>query len=57
MFKEYDADYVIMKDSGIEGGTNEKIKACINLGIVPVVIGREKEEGIEDLDEIVELIC
>lgn len=56
MFKEYDADYVIMKDSGIEGGTNEKIKACINLGIVPVVIGREKEEGIEDLDEIVELI-
>ncbi len=57
MFKEYDADYVIMKDSGIEGGTNEKIKACISLGIVPVVIGREKEEGIHNLDKIVDLIC
>ena len=28
MFKEYGANYVIMKDSGSTGGTMEKIKAC-----------------------------
>lgn len=52
MFQEYKADYVIMKDSGKEGGTEEKILACRELGIVPIIIGREDEEGIEDLDII-----
>lgn len=52
MFQEYKADYVIMKDSGKEGGTEEKILACHELGIVPIIIGREDEEGIGDLDII-----
>lgn len=56
MFSEYGADYVIMKDSGIKGGTLEKIEACEELGIITVIIGREKEEGINNIDEIESII-
>lgn len=53
MFKEYEADYVVMKDSGKEGGTKEKINACKRLGIIPIVISRQSEEkGIEDMEEL-----
>ena len=56
MFKEYKADYVLMKDSGEKGGTMEKIKACQELGITAIVIGREEEKGINDLDMIEKII-
>lgn len=56
MFKDFHADYVVMKDSGKEGGTEEKINACKRLGITPVVIGRQEDHGIEDLDSLVEMI-
>lgn len=56
MFCEYKADYVIMKDSGAKAGTIEKIKACQELGIPSIVIGREDEVGINNLDEIEEVI-
>lgn len=56
MFKEYGADYCIMKDSGEKGGTMEKIKACEELGIKAIVIGREEENGINDLDMIEKII-
>lgn len=52
MFYEYKASHVIMKDSGEKGGTLEKIKACEELSIIPVIIGREDEEGIKSLGEI-----
>ncbi|MCK9443168.1 MAG: precorrin-6A/cobalt-precorrin-6A reductase [Tissierellaceae bacterium] len=50
MFWEYNPKYCIMKDSGEKGGTLEKLLACEDLGIIPIVIGRESEEGIIDLD-------
>lgn len=56
MFKEYNVDYVVMKDSGHEGGTIEKLRACEDLGIIPIIIGREDEEGLNDLDLIEEKI-
>ena len=56
MFSEYKADYVIMKDSGKKVGTLEKIKACEELNISPIVIEREDEEGIKNLDEIEAII-
>ncbi|HYE81691.1 MAG TPA: precorrin-6A reductase [Clostridia bacterium] len=57
MFKDYKADYVVMKDSGKEGGTPEKIKACRRLGITPLVILRQQEEkGIEDMEELIKLL-
>lgn len=54
--KEYEADYCIMKDSGKTGGTLDKIKACEELGVKAIVIGRDEEEGFKSLDEIEEII-
>lgn len=56
MFKEYGADYVIMKDSGRNGGTVDKLLACEDLGISPIVIGRSIEDGLSNLDEIENII-
>ena len=56
LFKEFKADYVVMKDSGSVGGTPEKIEACFKCGITPIVIGREFEDGISDIDKLLEII-
>ncbi|MGH4122024.1 MAG: precorrin-6A reductase [Clostridium sp.] len=56
LFKEYNADYVVMKDSGSVGGTPEKIEACFKCGITPIVIGRGFEDGIDDMDKLLALI-
>lgn len=56
MFEEYEADYVIMKDSGDKGGTLEKIKACESLNIPAIIIGREEEQGLNDLDQVEKII-
>jgi len=56
MFKEYGADYVVMKDSGSEGGTYEKIQACRMLNIPAVIIGRYDEQGLESIEEVVKYI-
>ncbi len=56
MFKEYNADYVVMKDSGIKGGTVEKIKACEDIDIRPIIISRQLENGIDNLDKIEKII-
>lgn len=56
MFKAYQADFVLMKDSGVRGGTMEKIKACQELNIVPLIIGRKSEKGISNLQEIEAII-
>ncbi|MDF2533748.1 MAG: cbiJ [Clostridia bacterium] len=57
MFKDFKANYVIMKDSGKEGGTIEKIQACKRLGITPVIIGRQNiEEGFESMDELIQIL-
>lgn len=56
MLSAYSPEYCVMKDSGDVGGTMEKIKACIELDIKPIIIGREDEEGISDLEEIEKII-
>lgn len=56
MFSEYGAKYVVMKDSGTKGGTLEKIRACEELAITPIVISRQDEKGINSLDEIEKII-
>lgn len=56
MFKEYKSEYVVMKDSGIKGGTREKILGCRKLGITPLVIGRVEEKGFDSIDKLVEMI-
>lgn len=56
MFKEYTVDYVVMKDSGREGGTVEKVLACKELGITSIIIGREEEQGLSNMDSIEKII-
>lgn len=56
MLEEYKADYCVMKDSGDKGGTMEKIEACEELGVKAIVIGREDETGINNLDDIEKII-
>ena len=52
MFRDYNADYVVMKDSGDRGGTLEKLNACRELGIVPIIVERQDSEGIFSLVEM-----
>ena len=52
MFREYGADYVVMKDSGKQGGTDEKIRACRKLGVKAVIISRKEEDGISNMEDI-----
>lgn len=56
MLSTYNADYCVMKDSGDVGGTLEKVLACRELGVIPIIIGREDEEGFTDLDIIEKMI-
>lgn len=42
--KEYDAKAIILKDSGKEGGTEEKLLAAVDLGIYAFVLIRKKLE-------------
>ncbi len=53
MFKEYQTDYVVMKNAGAEGGTPQKLEACTQLNITPIVIGRGKDSGYSDLDRLI----
>ena len=57
--KEYEAKAIILKDSGVQGGTKEKLKAAIDLGITAFVIGRSNinyENPFYNEDELVEYI-
>jgi precorrin-6A/cobalt-precorrin-6A reductase len=42
--KEYKAKAMILKDSGIQGGTEEKIKACIDNDIYAFIVGRKTQK-------------
>jgi precorrin-6A/cobalt-precorrin-6A reductase len=55
MIKFFDADAMLMKDSGKAGGTEEKIEACENTGITSFLIAREENEHA-DFYEFVEKV-
>ena len=52
MFREFKPDYIVTKDSGKIGGTDEKIEACLELGIKPIIIKRDLEEGFKSLIDL-----
>lgn len=57
MFDEFGANYIVMKNSGKEGGTEDKMAACRMLAITPLLIGRlENEEGYSTFDDILKQI-
>jgi precorrin-6A/cobalt-precorrin-6A reductase len=39
--REYDTEAIILKDSGVQGGTEEKLRACMDLGIYAFVLKRK----------------
>ncbi len=51
MFREYNAEYVVLKNSGKSGGTKEKLDACCELNIIPIMIDRENQTGIDSLEK------
>ncbi|ENK1244476.1 cobalt-precorrin-6A reductase [Clostridium botulinum] len=57
--KDYDAKALILKDSGPQGGTREKILACLECDIYALVIKRKKinyEREFHDIEELVDYI-
>lgn len=56
MLSFYNPSYCVMKDSGHPGGTVENIQACKELGVQPIIIGGDEEEGITDLETIEKII-
>ena len=41
--RQYDAKAIILKDSGVQGGTQEKIEAALSENIYIFIIERKKE--------------
>lgn len=56
MFKDYKANYIVLKDSGTTGGTKEKLEACAELKITPLMIDRQNYEGIDNIKKILNAI-
>lgn len=54
--REYKVKAMIMKDSGIQGGTIEKIKSCIDSDIWAIIIMRIKDNSSNCFDDIEELL-
>ena len=58
--KEYNCKALITKDSGPQGGTYEKIKAALDLGIKTFVVERKQMKYniiFDEEEELVEYIC
>lgn len=53
MFQKYKVDYCVTKESGRGSGVDEKLVACKEEGVVPIVILREDEDGYSDGDELI----
>ncbi|WP_238883541.1 cobalt-precorrin-6A reductase [Clostridium sp. YIM B02551] len=56
VLREYKCEAIIMKDSGVEGGTVQKIEAALKEQVKVVVIGRKQLEYNKVFDNIYELI-
>ena len=54
--KEYNAKAILMKDSGVQGGTEGKIKAAIDNNILAFIIGRKPMEYSEVFFDETELV-
>jgi precorrin-6x reductase len=48
LLESYGADAFVIKESGSEGGTMEKVRAALNLNIPVVVVGRPGPDGVRN---------
>ena len=56
IINNYNIKYMVTKDSGDEGGTEEKIKGAIETGVNVVLIKRPKINYINLYDNIYDII-
>lgn len=57
MIKDYNIEGLLTKDSGVEGGTIEKVEAALECGIKVVVLARKKlqfENKVENVEQLEE---
>lgn len=52
MLKQTGARYLVTKETGKTGGFDEKLRAALDLGVCPVIIGRKPEEDGMDLEGV-----
>lgn len=57
MLRAVDARFLVTKDTGAAGGFQEKLEACREAGVIPVVIGRPPQREGLDLPETMALLC
>lgn len=57
LFKEYDAKAIILKDSGKQGKTEEKIEAALELGVKAYIIKRDKRQYENAFDKEEDVIA
>lgn len=56
MLKQTGARYLVSKETGKAGGFDEKLRAALDLGVRPVIIGRKPEEDGKSLEEVLDLL-
>lgn len=56
LFRQFKADYVVFKNAGKSGGTDEKIQACAQTGVKPLMIDRPNENGFTCLKKLQEAV-
>ncbi|MEW8958471.1 Cobalt-precorrin-6A reductase [Moorella humiferrea] len=56
LYRQYNADVVVTKDSGSVGGVEEKVRAALDLGLTVVVVRRPPEAGALSLEELIPLL-
>jgi precorrin-6A/cobalt-precorrin-6A reductase len=56
MIRAVNAKYLVTKDSGKNGGFDEKIEAAAELGITVIVIGRPEQSSGLDFSQVVEIL-
>jgi len=56
MLKQFDAKYMVTKDSGQPGGFGEKIRAASRAGAEVILIGRPVEERGMAIDEVLSML-
>ena len=54
LFKQINAKYMVTKDSGSNGGLDEKMEAARNTNVIPIVIGRPTKETGYSLEQLIQ---
>lgn len=57
MLRAVSARFLVTKDSGAAGGFQEKLEACREVGVIPVVVGRPPQREGAGLTETIALLC